>query len=510
MRIRKLQAPGVDEWMAVAAVGLYLVVSGYAAVWIFDVYMLSHLNLSVSLVYAVLIFFLSAGTLAAGAMLYLRARRSKVSLFFLWMAAACGSAMLTGMMGRYFPPFTRVYFSSISMLAAFAVGFHLSFPVKVSGAKQYLVGAFCLGGSALSTLWLLDVIEENSSFWVALTYGILVAGIAVSVFRMIHEVSGEETPEYRWIGRTLASILGVGFGFVFVQYWLTAISGQFLLPFWVVPLVVALMFAGYVYVLFTRSPQKGDLAPRAIAGASTTAILFTLDSLAFWFLSAAIGGLAAAIVLAAISVVGYRILMKFLDTLLYKGWYRHDALVERVIDGLSRVGDESTLLDEAAKLLRFEMKLEEVCVQDGAGCRCWDGSWRGHQQCTFEHSTSLDGAKLLLGKHIDGSGLGRKDIWALNIIGDYLRARIGRSGLTESESDAVSSRVGCPLSAREMEVLELMAEGLTNKEIAQRIFTSVKTVEHHVTSIYRKLGVDSRVKAVLKAERSGWLQDTRR
>ncbi|HEX6287155.1 MAG TPA: AAA family ATPase [Acidimicrobiia bacterium] len=51
------------------------------------------------------------------------------------------------------------------------------------------------------------------------------------------------------------------------------------------------------------------------------------------------------------------------------------------------------------------------------------------------------------------------------------------------------------LTNRQVEVLELMADGLANAEIAEKLFISKKTVEHHVSAIYTKLGVDSRTKA---------------
>ena len=56
-----------------------------------------------------------------------------------------------------------------------------------------------------------------------------------------------------------------------------------------------------------------------------------------------------------------------------------------------------------------------------------------------------------------------------------------------------------PLTDREGEVLTLLAQGLTNKDIAQSLFLSVRTVEAHLRSIYGKLNVSSRTEAVLWA-----------
>ena len=62
-----------------------------------------------------------------------------------------------------------------------------------------------------------------------------------------------------------------------------------------------------------------------------------------------------------------------------------------------------------------------------------------------------------------------------------------------------------PLSERELDVLRLVAEGMSNGEIAQRLVVSVGTVKTHVHSIIDKLGVSSRMQAAAKARELGLL-----
>lgn len=61
------------------------------------------------------------------------------------------------------------------------------------------------------------------------------------------------------------------------------------------------------------------------------------------------------------------------------------------------------------------------------------------------------------------------------------------------------------LSAREAEILQLVAEGLTNREIAERLFISRHTAECHIKHIYKKLAVSSRTRAVNEARLRGLL-----
>jgi DNA-binding CsgD family transcriptional regulator len=62
-----------------------------------------------------------------------------------------------------------------------------------------------------------------------------------------------------------------------------------------------------------------------------------------------------------------------------------------------------------------------------------------------------------------------------------------------------------PLTPRELDVLELVAEGLSNKAIAARLGISDQTVKFHVASICAKLGVANRTEAVRRALRRGLL-----
>jgi DNA-binding NarL/FixJ family response regulator len=63
-----------------------------------------------------------------------------------------------------------------------------------------------------------------------------------------------------------------------------------------------------------------------------------------------------------------------------------------------------------------------------------------------------------------------------------------------------------PLSNREMEVLECVTTGMSNKEIATLLGISHQTVKNHMTAILRKLGVEDRTQAAVFALRRGWVR----
>ncbi|MER7844880.1 response regulator transcription factor [Kitasatospora sp. NPDC096077] len=88
-------------------------------------------------------------------------------------------------------------------------------------------------------------------------------------------------------------------------------------------------------------------------------------------------------------------------------------------------------------------------------------------------------------------------------------AAAGRSALAPSVADRLLERMRTPaaaLSARETEVLGLVADGLTNQQISQHLHLSQATVKSHLVHIYTKLGVDSRTAAVREARGRGLIR----
>ena len=89
-------------------------------------------------------------------------------------------------------------------------------------------------------------------------------------------------------------------------------------------------------------------------------------------------------------------------------------------------------------------------------------------------------------------------------LGDMTRLALNEAQeLAESVRPAFSS--GHPFSGREYEILGLMVQGMTNKEMAYRLGISERTVEFHVNSVFNKTGSNSRMEAVTISLRNNWI-----
>jgi NarL family two-component system response regulator LiaR len=96
----------------------------------------------------------------------------------------------------------------------------------------------------------------------------------------------------------------------------------------------------------------------------------------------------------------------------------------------------------------------------------------------------------------------QKNVTAVELANAIRSAYAGRMSLSQEAAQALAQSVsnshlpGNALTERESEVLRCMVEGLNNQEISERLFISLGTVKFHISNIFQKLGVDSRVEAV--------------
>jgi DNA-binding NarL/FixJ family response regulator len=80
------------------------------------------------------------------------------------------------------------------------------------------------------------------------------------------------------------------------------------------------------------------------------------------------------------------------------------------------------------------------------------------------------------------------------------------STVEEEEEEDETKNIYSPLSSREVEILDYIARGNSNKEIAKSLKISDQTVKNHITSILKKLSVNDRTAAVVHALRHGWIK----
>jgi DNA-binding NarL/FixJ family response regulator len=152
---------------------------------------------------------------------------------------------------------------------------------------------------------------------------------------------------------------------------------------------------------------------------------------------------------------------------------------------------------EAARRLRprlvvLDVRLPELCGYEV--CRELRDEFGAGLPIMF-----VSGERTEPSDHIAGLLVGADDYLAKPIASDeflaHVRALLRRSGATNG---SVSR-----LTARELEILGLLAEGLPSRDISRRLFISAKTVGTHIEHILRKLGVHSRTEAVALAYREG-------
>jgi two-component system response regulator DevR len=197
----------------------------------------------------------------------------------------------------------------------------------------------------------------------------------------------------------------------------------------------------------------------------------------------------------------------------------HEVVRRGLRDLLEATGEivvvgESGSATEAAH--RIPALRPDVAILDG---RLPDGS--GVDVCRDVRSTDSSIAALILTSYDDdealfaailagASGYVLKQIAGLDLVDAVRRVAAGQSLIDPALTARVLERVrhGTPsvpelaaLNEREREILALIAEGLTNRQIGERLFLAEKTIKNYVSSLLAKLGLERRTQAAVLAAR---------
>jgi DNA-binding NarL/FixJ family response regulator len=168
--------------------------------------------------------------------------------------------------------------------------------------------------------------------------------------------------------------------------------------------------------------------------------------------------------------------------------------------------------------LKPDVVLMDVQLADGSGI---DGARQIRQSCPETQVLMLtvyeDQETVLKAVQAGAIGYVLKDIPAENLVRairsvhsdrtminpGIARRLVERLATTEPEVLSASYRHGAGLTAREIEVLKAVAGGLSDKEVASKLFLSEPTVKSHLRSVYQKLKIHNRAQAAAYAVKKG-------
>jgi ATP/maltotriose-dependent transcriptional regulator MalT len=140
---------------------------------------------------------------------------------------------------------------------------------------------------------------------------------------------------------------------------------------------------------------------------------------------------------------------------------------------------------------RGELDLARTCLEDATDYYDRDGAPFEASRARLELATTL----AALGRREQAEREALQALAALESVGAAMEAARA-AAIVRQINPASGSRAelqdGSGLSPREIEVLELLAGGMSNHEIAESLVLSVRTVERHISTIYEKLGITGR------------------
>ncbi len=168
----------------------------------------------------------------------------------------------------------------------------------------------------------------------------------------------------------------------------------------------------------------------------------------------------------------------------------HKVFIQYCVTGLAGVAASKGFLVRAARLWGAAERVSEIS----------GGSIVREGKSTIDHERVLNAARSQLGEAAWTAAWAEGRAMSPEQAMEYALEREATS-----EPAATPQTHPAGLSVREVDVLRLVAAGLTNAEVAERLFLSPRTVDWHLSSIYRKLGLHSRAEATRFAAEHGLL-----
>jgi two-component system response regulator DevR len=184
------------------------------------------------------------------------------------------------------------------------------------------------------------------------------------------------------------------------------------------------------------------------------------------------------------------------------------ALLEGV-DGMEVVGEAGTAAEALARIppTRPDVAILDVQLPDGSGVAVCREVRSAHPEVQCLMLTSFSDDEALFDAIVAGAaGYLLKQVRGTDIVDAVQRVATGQSLLDPTLTRRVLDRMREPpkederlarLTAQERKILALIAEGLTNRQIAERMFLAEKTVKNYVSNLLAKLGMQRRTQAAV-------------
>ena len=179
------------------------------------------------------------------------------------------------------------------------------------------------------------------------------------------------------------------------------------------------------------------------------------------------------------------------------------------VPGFEVVGEAGTAEQALPRILalRPDVAVLDLRLPDGSGVDVCRDVRSALPQTHCLILTSYDDQDAVLAAVLAGaSGYLLKEVRSASLVDAIRQAAMGRSLLDPALVTAVVQRVTAPspedaklasLTEREREVLDLVAAGLTNRQIGERLYLAEKTVKNYVSSLLGKLGMERRTQAAV-------------